>query len=75
MVREILQIIQTDQKCSRFFLPGLLRIGDEEGLSGLFAGLIPSLLANFVCVWAMFGISFAVNRLLITFEVNSFFTV
>jgi hypothetical protein len=65
MVREILQVIRQDQQYLNFFL-----FGENEGLSDLFSGLIPSLIANFVTVLTMFGIGFVINRLLLRCEVR-----
>lgn len=70
MVRQILQAIQAEQKYSRYFVCGLLKIGDEEGLPGLFSGLVSSMIGNFICVWVLFGIGFTLNRFLVWTEVN-----
>lgn len=47
-----------------------LHLGDEEGLPGLFSGLVPSLIANIVCVWTLFGCAFLINRFLVNVEVS-----
>ncbi|KAI6192450.1 hypothetical protein M3Y99_01935100 [Aphelenchoides fujianensis] len=67
MVREIAQHIGGEWKY-QWAWPGLLRIGADEGPSGLFAGLVPNLLANYVRVFGIAGITFGVNRALLHFQ-------
>lgn len=68
MVREIAQHIGGESKYPNVLL-GLLRVGDEEGLPGLFSGLIPILVANFIRTWGIAALSFTTNRLLLKAEV------
>ncbi|KAI6191408.1 hypothetical protein M3Y97_00225100 [Aphelenchoides bicaudatus] len=70
MVREIMKVVRHDHACPNT-LSALLRVGEEEGLPGLFAGLVPSMLAKLVCVWTMFGVAFTINRMLIYIEKNT----
>lgn len=68
MIREIAQHIGGENKYQNVLF-GILRVGDEEGLAGLFSGLVPILIANFIRTWGIAGLSYAANRLLLKAEV------
>jgi hypothetical protein len=69
MVREIMKVLRRDHACHNV-ASAFLHVADDEGLPGLFAGLVPSFIANFVCVWTLFGVAFMINRFLIGIEVS-----
>lgn len=69
MVREIAQHIGGESKYTNV-LCGILRVGDEEGLPGLFSGLVPILVANFVRTWGIAALGYTANRLLLKAEVS-----
>lgn len=52
MVREIAQHIGGESKYTNVLL-GLLRVGDEEGLPGLFSGLVPMLVGSLIRTWGI----------------------
>lgn len=69
MVREIAQHVGGESKYPNVVL-GFLRIGDEEGLPGLFSGIVPMLAANFIRTLGIAGLGYAASRLLIKAEVR-----
>lgn len=69
MVREIAQLVGQETKYHSVF-GSLYRIGHEEGPRGLFAGLIPSLLAQGVTIWATFGLTYIMERGLVRAHVS-----
>ena len=69
MIREIAQHIGGDGKYPNV-IAGILRVGNDEGPQGLFAGLVPTLLANLVRIWGIAGLSYAVNRSLLKLEAS-----
>jgi hypothetical protein len=54
MVREIAQHIGGESKYANVLF-GLLRVGDEEGLPGLFSGIVPMLIASLIRTWGIAG--------------------
>lgn len=68
MVREIAQHIGGEWKYPNVVL-GLLRVGHEEGLPGLFSGLVPSLVANYIRILGIAGLGYVANRALLKAEV------
>ncbi|CAD5217158.1 unnamed protein product [Bursaphelenchus xylophilus] len=70
MVREIAQHIGGESKYPNFFT-GILRVGEEEGPGGLFSGLIPALITDFILVWGVNTLSYAAERLLLHAERNN----
>jgi hypothetical protein len=69
MIREIAQIVGREGKYPHA-LAALLRIGDEEGPRGFFAGLVPQLLADYLVIWGIAGVTFAAERLLQEFKID-----
>jgi carrier protein len=67
MVREIAQHVGGESKYPNVLL-GLLRVGDEEGLPGLFSGLVPMLLASFIRTFGIAFLGYGANRLLLKAE-------
>ncbi|KAI6183377.1 Mitochondrial carrier-like protein 2 [Aphelenchoides bicaudatus] len=67
MVREIAQHIGGESKYTNVLF-SLLRVGDEEGLPGLYSGIVPMLIASFVRTWGIAALGFAANRLLLKAE-------
>lgn len=63
MVREIAQIVGGETKYPNV-LRAILRIGDEEGPRGFFAGLVPHLLADYLVIWLVAGLKYAAERTL-----------
>jgi hypothetical protein len=72
MVREIAQHIGGESKYPNVLL-GILRVGDEEGLPGLFSGIVPILIANLIRTWGIDALSFIANRLFLKAEVEAIF--
>ncbi|KAI6180623.1 hypothetical protein M3Y98_00740800 [Aphelenchoides besseyi] len=67
MVREIAQHIGGESKYQNVVL-GILRVGAEEGPAGLFSGLIPNLVANYIRVFGIASLTFGINRALLHFQ-------
>lgn len=71
MIREIAQHIGGESKYANVLF-GILRVGDEEGLPGLFSGLVPVLVSNLIRTWGIAGLGYVANRLLLKTEVSHF---
>lgn len=62
MIRQIAQHIGNDIKYESFNpIQPLLRIGNEEGPAGLFAGLMPNIIAGLVQVWGVTMVNYGLN--------------
>ncbi|CAD5209642.1 unnamed protein product [Bursaphelenchus okinawaensis] len=61
MVREIAQHIRNETTYG-YVHETLMKIGEEEGLPGLFAGLIPTLLSSYFCNWSLGAVGFVLDR-------------
>lgn len=67
MIRKIAQVIGNEVKYTSVF-SSILLIEKEEGIKGLFAGLIPQLIGELVTIWALHGATFLLERALVTIE-------
>jgi len=67
MIREIAQHVGGECKYKNAIC-GLLRLGDEEGPSGLFSGLVPLLIADFIFVWGSAALTYGTQRLFLKLE-------
>lgn len=63
MIREIAQIVGGETKYPNI-IKSCIKIGNEEGISGFFSGLIPNLLAEYITIWGIFAISYSINSIL-----------
>lgn len=69
MVREIAQIVGRETKYPNV-LSAILRIGDEEGPRGFFAGLIPYLVADYLVIWLSAGLRYGAERIMQEYKVR-----
>lgn len=63
MIREIAQHVGGESKYTNVF-QSLLRIGQEEGPTGLFSGIIPDLIAGYLALWGVTFIRYGAERFL-----------
>lgn len=63
MVREIAQLIGRENKYPNVFT-SFLRIGYEEGPTGYFSGLIPTVLGGYLTIFTIAGIRYGAERLI-----------
>lgn len=63
MVREIAQLVGGETKYSSIF-KCITCIGNEEGISGFFAGLIPNLIADYITIWGISVIRYTANSII-----------
>jgi len=66
VVRKIAQMITAESKYAGV-MQSLLLIGNEEGIGGLFSGLVPQLIAEVIMIWGMHTLTFAFERMTINF--------
>uniref|UniRef100_A0A0M3IIE8 Mitochondrial carrier n=1 Tax=Ascaris lumbricoides TaxID=6252 RepID=A0A0M3IIE8_ASCLU len=74
MVRKVAQLIGGETKygdvISSFYL-----IGREEGPMGFFSGLVPQIIAEFITVWGVHSLVYAVERGILRAQVNFFVVI
>lgn len=63
MIREIAQIVGGETKYPNIF-KSFMQIGNEEGITGFFSGLISNLLAEYITIWGISIISYSVDSIL-----------
>lgn len=72
MVRKIAQHISGELKYSNF-LCSFVKIGKEEGPSGLFSGLLPAIIADLITIWGVTAVRYGIERVLQRTGVSSIF--
>jgi len=70
MVRKIAQAIGNETKY-RNILSSLFLIGEEEGPAGLFSGLIPQLISQYILIWSSNALFFSLERALLRTDLDN----
>lgn len=70
MVREIAQLVGYENKYNTVW-GSLFRIGHEEGIRGLFSGIVPALIAEGITIWGSFVVRYGIERALVRAQKNN----